>query len=167
MPPIHPAIIHYPIALIVCSFIAELLGYIRKSTLLRGAGGFTLAGALIGAILAILAGYYDMGRAHLAETHDYVHVHLIIGWALFALLSALALWRWRISRSGKSAGTAYLALAACASLLTLFQAWYGGEMVYSQGAGVAAAGKGVEPPDAGLARLKAIPLAGPQCQSQS
>jgi len=28
--------------------------------------------------------------------------------------------------------------------LALFQGWYGGEMVYSQGAGVAATGKGTE-----------------------
>ena len=39
---------------------------------------------------------------------------------------------------------------------TLFQGWYGGEMVYSQGAGVAAAGKGTEPAGNGKQRLDKI-----------
>jgi hypothetical protein len=40
--------------------------------------------------------------------------------------------------------------------LTMFQGWYGGEMVYSHGAGVAAAGQGTEPAAAAQERLARV-----------
>jgi hypothetical protein len=45
--------------------------------------------------------------------------------------------------------------------LVLFQGWYGGEMVYSQGAGVAATGKGTEPPSNGKQLLDKVTKGGP------
>ncbi|MDX6559155.1 MAG: hypothetical protein QOF72_2204, partial [Blastocatellia bacterium] len=46
--------------------------------------------------------------------------------------------------------------------LTLFQGWYGGEIVYSQGGGVAAAGKGTEPATNGKQRLDKVTPKGDQ-----
>jgi len=43
---------------------------------------------------------------------------------------------------------------------TAFQGWYDGEMVYSQGAGVAASGKGTEPPTEGKQRLDKVTKSG-------
>ena len=66
-------------------------------------------------------------------------------------------WRWLgYERRKLAPGWPYLLLAFCVLGLTLFQGWYGGEMVYSQGAGVAAAGKGTESPNVGKARLDKI-----------
>ncbi|HXG86182.1 MAG TPA: DUF2231 domain-containing protein [Pyrinomonadaceae bacterium] len=45
MPPVHPAIVHFPIALLVLSVFADLFGYIYTSDSLRGAGWWSLAGA--------------------------------------------------------------------------------------------------------------------------
>jgi hypothetical protein len=44
--------------------------------------------------------------------------------------------------------------------LVLFQGWYGGEMVYSQGAGVAATGKGTEPAANGKQALDKVTKSG-------
>lgn len=45
MPPIHPAIVHYPIALMTLSVIADLLGYVMDSPSLQAAGTWALVGA--------------------------------------------------------------------------------------------------------------------------
>jgi hypothetical protein len=42
-------------------------------------------------------------------------------------------------------GGGYLFAGSLVVALTLFQGWFGGEMVYTAGAGVAAAGQGTEP----------------------
>jgi hypothetical protein len=44
--------------------------------------------------------------------------------------------------------------------LVLFQGWYGGEMVFSQGAGVAATGKGTEPAGNGKQVLDKVTKSG-------
>lgn len=154
-PPAHPAIVHFPIALVIFSFLAELLGYLRDNAALRAAAFWSLVAAGLGAALAGPAGYIDMWRATLGEAHNYVHFHLTVGWVLLVAVLLLTLWRWRLYREpGRSAGRGYLAAAFLVLALTLFQGWYGGEMVYAGGAGVAAAGKGTEPADAGRKRLE-------------
>ena len=55
---------------------------------------------------------------------------------------------------------AYLIAALLVMGLVLFQGWYGGEMVYSQGAGVAATGKGTEPAPNGKQRLDKVTRTG-------
>jgi len=73
----------------------------------------------------------------------------------------LTAWRWFLfSRRDRSPGIPYLIAALLVMGLVLFQGWYGGEMVYSQGAGVAAAGKGTEPPANGKQRLDKITRTG-------
>lgn len=145
MPPIHPAIVHFPVALITFAVIADLFGYLRNSAPLRAAGFWSLVAGIIGAALAVAAGYYDMSRAALGETHELVDFHMKVGWIMLVLAAGLLLWRWRLYvKPERGVGWAYLVAAFLVLGLTLFQGWYGGEMVYSHGAGVAAAGKGVE-----------------------
>jgi len=86
MPPIHPALVHFPIALVTFAFVADLVAYLSTGR------------------------YWPR-----------------VGLAAFLTLG-----------------------------ITVFQGWYGGELVYSQGAGVAAAGKGTEPPSAGFDRLSTV-----------
>lgn len=50
----------------------------------------------------------------------------------------------------------YLIVVFLVFCLTMFQGWYGGEMVYSQGAGVATAGKGSEKLETGKRRLDSV-----------
>ena len=52
--------------------------------------------------------------------------------------------------------TSYLAAACVVLGLTLFQGWFGGEMVYSYGAGVAVDGQGTEAVAPAKSRLAAI-----------
>ena len=157
MPPLHPPFVHFPIALVTFAFAADLIAHLSNSRSWRTIGLAALWGAVVGGIATVAAGYYDMGRATLGETHEYVDVHMTVGWILMSCLVGLTLWRWRISRQSEPRiGSLYVIAALLTLGITLFQGWYGGELVYSQGAGVAAAGKGTEPPSAGFDRLSAV-----------
>ena len=148
MPPLQPAFVHFPIALVVFSFITDLLGRLFGWASLRAAGFWCLIGALIFGGIAAVTGYFDFTRDSLgAETARYADFHQDIGYILVGAVVVLTVWRWLVyARRDISPGYLYLVAALLVMGLTLFQGWYGGEMVYSQGAGVAATGKGTEPP---------------------
>jgi uncharacterized membrane protein len=157
MPPIHPALVHFPIALMIFAFVADLIAHFRPSPSWRIVGLVALSGAVVGGAGAVAAGYYDMGRASLGETHEYVHLHMTVGWILLGFILGLTLWRWQISRQSEPRiGLLYVIAALLTLGITLFQGWYGGELVFSQGAGVAAAGKGTESPSDGYQRLSNV-----------
>ncbi|MBK8174882.1 MAG: DUF2231 domain-containing protein [Rhodospirillales bacterium] len=153
MLPVHPILVHFPIALLTVSLAADALASVRVSTEARALGFWCLVLAAVGAAGAVMTGLVDMHRADLAmATHGYVHLHRDIGWVLLAVILLLAVWRLRIRRRsgpGGRVGRAYLASAAAAFTLLVFQGWFGGELVYGHGAGVAAASQGVVSPEQG------------------
>src|SRR5581483_242617 len=132
MPPIHPAIVHFPITLVVCALIADLIAFGTRSTFWRAAGFWSWMTALVTAALAVGAGYYDMNRATLsAEADGLVHLHMRVGWTLLIVCTAVAFWRWRIEVAAPARPSALYVLASLLLFgLTAFQGWYGSEMVY-------------------------------------
>jgi uncharacterized membrane protein len=161
MPPLHPSLVHFPIALITLAVIAECVGYFRNSPTARAVGWWALVGAAVGGVLTVAAGYWDMGRAALThETHELVHVHLKVGWALFAAIGALTVWRAIIrTKRQDTPGTGYLIAALLVLALTFFQGWFGGELAYAHGAGVAAAGQGMRPAEQAKENARAVATA--------
>lgn len=147
MPPVHPALVHYPIALMTLSVVADLFGRLYESPSLRAAGWWGLAGAAAGAALALVAGLFDMSREKIGrEAHRRVHTHMKVGFVLFTLIAGLTVWRWLIyTDSTYGLGWGYLATAAAVLGLTFFQGWLGGELVFADGVGVAPTGQGTEP----------------------
>jgi uncharacterized membrane protein len=157
MPPLHPAFVHFPIALIVFSLIADLLGWLLNKPSLRATGFWCLIGALLFGAITAITGYSDFTRDALGETARYADFHMDVGFVLVGAVVVLTLWRWLgYFRRDRAPGVGYLIAALLVAGLTLFQGWYGGEMVYSQGAGVAAASKGTEPPANGKQRLDRV-----------
>ena len=138
MAPLHPAVVHLPIALVVLSLIADLTGYASGSAALSATGFLSGAGAAVGAALALPSGLFDMGRQSMDhEAHTRVHVHMKVGFVLFAALAALAIWRWIIYKNSETgAGPGYLAVAALVVGLAAFQGWLGADLVFAYGVGV-------------------------------
>ena len=158
LPPLHPALVHLPIAFVLLSVVADVVARITRRESFRHVGLWSLLAGLVGGFITIATGYWDMNRASLTgETESYVDLHLKIGWALVAGLVVLAIWRWRIRQQARRVVTAPYVVAALMVLgLTLFQGWFGGELVYSHGAGVAATGQGTEPADKAQDRLARV-----------
>jgi uncharacterized membrane protein len=160
--PVHPALVHLPIAFVLLSVGADLVARLAKTESRRAAfravGFWSLLAGLVGAALAIAAGYLDMDRAALTpETHEFVDLHMTIGWVLGGCLVVLSAWRWLIWHRGQmTINTAYLVAAFLVLAITLFQSWYGGEMVYAYGAGVAPTGQGTESVQAAQQPLIAV-----------
>jgi uncharacterized membrane protein len=160
--PLHPALVHLPIAFVLLSVGADLGARLAKSETRRAAfrtvGFWSLLAALVGVALAIAAGYLDLDRAALApETREFVDLHMTIGWILGGCLVVLSAWRWLIWHRGQmTINTAYLFAAFLVLGITFFQGWYGGEMVYSYGAGVAPTGQGTETVQAARESLIAV-----------
>jgi uncharacterized membrane protein len=148
MPPIHPILVHFPVSLFTVALGADVIGQLRPSAETRALGFWCPVVAVLGAAGAVATGFIDMYRADLAEaTHRFVHLHRDIGLLLLAALALLAIWRWLIWRSTVPAdrvGWPYLLSAMAVFTLVVFQGWFGGELVYGHGAGVSAAGQGVE-----------------------
>ena len=166
LPPIHPALVHLPIAFVVLSVVADFAAGLTRRKSLRHVGLWSIIAAFLSAGVTIAAGYWDMNRANLSpETSEYVVLHMRWGWAMAGLLFILTIWRWRIRQQARQVVTAPYAFAAIVLFsLTMFQGWFGGEMVYSHGAGVAAAGQGTEPASRAqerLARVRQVFEAGP------
>jgi uncharacterized membrane protein len=162
IPPLHPALVHLPIAFVILSVVADFFARMSRleprRAILRTVGFWSLVAGLLGGVLTIAAGYVDMNRAALSpETHEFVDLHLKVGWALAVCLVILTAWRWLIWHRGQmTINNAYLAGAAVVLGLTLFQGWYGGEMVYAYGAGVAPTGQGTETVEAAQSRLLVV-----------
>jgi uncharacterized membrane protein len=154
--------VHLPIALVLLSALADLCARLIKSetrrTAFRAVGFWSLVAGLAGGALAIAAGYLDLRRAAFnPETASFVALHMTIGWVLAGCLAVLCAWRWLIWHRGQmTINTSYLIGAFLVLGVTLFQGWYGGEMVYSFGAGVAPTGQGTETAQAAQERLDTV-----------
>lgn len=134
MGPIHPALVHFPIALTLVSVAVDLYGAATKKPVARIVGFWTLVAATLGANAAVIAGLYDMEKA--AGHVDLVHVHMWLGIALLIVLFAATLWRFRLYRRGGGVGP-YAVVAPAFALGIIVQGWLGGELVYANGVGVA------------------------------
>lgn len=148
MPPAHPALVHFPIALVTLSVVADALGFVGERSSLHAAGWWALVGAALSAALAIPAGLFDMNREQIGhDGHHRVHRHMKVGFVLFAALAGLTMWRWLIYiDQGSRMGWGYVVAAVLVLGLTFVQGWLGAELVFSDGVGVAPTGQGTERP---------------------
>lgn len=142
--PIHPILVHFPIALLVTSFAADAISSFAAIESLRNTGWWTLFAASALAVPTVVAGLLDMRRATLQEdAHVRVHRHMWVGITLLAATIGLAAWRWTYySDPSRTLSMVYLDAAFLACALAAFQGWLGGELVYTHGVFVRARSPG-------------------------
>ncbi|MBA2660686.1 MAG: DUF2231 domain-containing protein [Bradymonadaceae bacterium] len=130
---IHPALSHYPIALIPVSVIADALGTLTDNRSLLEVGRITMPIAAASAALTAVAGLVaqESVKTH-GDARDMLTTHRNLNIGALAVTTAMAIWRF----GRRKPGAAYLALGAATIGTLVYSAYLGGHMVYARGVGV-------------------------------
>lgn len=132
--PVHPALVHFPIALLLSATIADLawLGGVTTNTHFAA---ISMAAGLVGGLVAMGAGLVDLLRLdERLVPHATRHmVVLIFAWLGYAV--ALYLRKDTLVASAPLA-SAEIAVSIVSATALTFGGWLGGRLVYTFGANV-------------------------------
>ena len=135
--PIHPAIVHFPIALFLSATIADL-AWLAGLTTDTHLAAVLMAGGLAGGLLAMGAGMADLVRLdQKLVPHAMRHVAAVgLAWLGYAI--ALYLRKDNLMASTTSApDAAAIAASIVSAPMLALGGWLGGRLVYTFGANVA------------------------------
>jgi len=140
MHPIHPMVVHFPIALLSASVLFDLLAVELRREEFRTASLYTLILGLAGALVSVITGAMaEEAIEHSGLVPEWVlEIHETLGFAtlgMFAGLLGIRVAEWLGWIRERRALTVMLGLAAVAVLFVA--SYYGGTLVYEFGAGVA------------------------------
>ena len=136
--PLHPAIVHFPIALFLLAGLFGAVSIFIKRDFWRDMAVKSLIAGVIFSPLAIITGLVEeQNIAHNEAIHEIMVLHKFIGVAILFYYQGLLVWYW--IRRKIIGNKEYITWAFClllGSLLTLYQGYLGGKMVFKEGAGV-------------------------------
>jgi uncharacterized membrane protein len=136
--PLHPALVHFPLALLLSATLADI-AWVAGLTTDTHFAAVLMAGGLCAALLAMGAGMIDFSRLDQALVPEALKHMAAVGLAWCGY--ALALYLRRDSLFGSAEiGSATLAVSAISALTLAFGGWLGGRLVYTFGAGVSKTG---------------------------
>jgi uncharacterized membrane protein len=133
----HPATVHFPIALLPLSLGADALGRLTGDAVLMEMGRRTMPLAAAGAATAAAFGLISQQAVHAeGQAHDILVTHRTLNAGLVGVTAALAARRLRSRRPGLG----YLAVGFAALGVMGYSAYLGGRLAYEHGVGVKPAG---------------------------
>lgn len=132
--PIHPAVVHFPIALLLSATIADL-AWLADMTPDTHVGAVLMAGGVAGGLLAMGAGMADLIKLdQKLVPHVMVHASCVgLAWLGYGI--ALYLRKDSLFASATLSGQT-VAVSLVSALLLAFGGWLGGRLVYTFGANV-------------------------------
>ena len=137
--PLHPAIVHFPVALAVGAFLLALAARHRRLSTWDSPAVFLLVLAAIGSAAAVLTGdaahddaVIPTAAAALVGRHE--HVGTLAMWVLVGLAAVRLLLAWGRLWRGAIAWVFVLLIGGSAALV-LYNGHLGGQMVYRHGVG--------------------------------
>ena len=136
--PLHPAIVHFPVALLLSASAADL-AWLAGLTGDVHIGSVLMAGGLVMGLVAMGAGLLDFTKLEAAVVPHAVRHMTVMGIAWLGYAIALYLRRDAFS-GGATIGSASIALSLASALLLSVGGWLGGRLVYTFGAGVSKTG---------------------------
>jgi uncharacterized membrane protein len=132
--PLHPAIVHFPIALLLSATIADL-AWLAGWTGDVHLGAVMMAGGLAAGLVAMAAGMVDfISLDEVIVPYALQHIGAV-GLAWIGYAAALYLRR-DVFAGGSALGTASIVASLVSACLLAAGGWLGGRLVYSFGAGV-------------------------------
>ena len=130
--PIHQLLVPLPIGLFVAALVSDIVFVADGSSEWAVASRWLLAGGIVGALLAALAGLADFaGNSRIRAIRD-AWLHLFANLSIVLIEGINLILRLPDARIADSLG---IVLSALAVLLLLFSGWKGGELVYRYGVG--------------------------------
>ena len=139
--PLHPAIVHFPIALSLVALLLELLARHPRGRVLETSAGLLMVLAALGSVAAVLSGQAarddavaPAGVGPLIERHE--EIGELAMWLLLAVAAVRLVLAWRGWFKG-IVPWVYLALAAAAASVVGYNGYLGGKMVFDHGLGTA------------------------------
>ncbi|MFQ6405349.1 DUF2231 domain-containing protein [Methylophilus sp. 'Pure River'] len=142
IPNLHPAVVHFPIALTMAAFIFGLVARLTRksesSHLVAAAGNYTLILAALSAIAGVVFGWLAFNSTMNHDDAGHAAMLLHRAWAIPTAvgLVLLAIWNSAKSRLSNIMSIPVLVCLAGLSMAVATTAWLGGEVVYRHGIGV-------------------------------
>jgi uncharacterized membrane protein len=135
---IHPALVHFTVALIVLGGVFEVAGILAARAELARQGGRLLLLGLVSLVPTIATGYLASNSVTLPPGSERVlERHEQSGLVLLGLLLGSQFWKaWSRGRLPPGQDRLYALVVAVVVGLTAYGAWLGGTLVYRYGIGV-------------------------------
>ncbi len=132
---LHGATVHFPIALVLCSWVLDLLGLLFPESAsrrgLHAAGYWTLMAGALGTVPAVVSGLVMTRGVMLG--HDALRLHHLLAWPAFGLIAGLAAWRSVAPGfETRKSLVAYVACAGLAGALVSAAGYWGGELLLAR-----------------------------------
>jgi uncharacterized membrane protein len=147
--PIHPMLVVVPIGLWIFSLAADLIAIgAERPELWRALAFYTMAGGLIGALLAAAPGFVDWLSLAQPRVRQIATYHMALNLAVVALYAVNLYLRTQLPPGAR----APVILSVAAVALLAVSGWLGGELVYVHGVGVQAP-RGEQRPETRIRRV--------------
>jgi uncharacterized membrane protein len=128
----HPALVHFPIALLPLAIGADAVGVAAGNESLSSFGRKTICIAAAGAVAAAVTGLIAGEEVNVkGSSQDMLMTHRNLNFIATLVATGLALWRIK-----HAPNAAYLGLGAAGVGILAYTAYLGGKLVYSVGVGV-------------------------------
>ncbi len=145
-PELHPAIVHFPIALLLLAGALGAVSLFYKREFYKDLTLKCLIAGVVFTPFAVLTGMVaEQNLQHNEAIHEILIIHKYNGFVILFLFQILLVWFWlRRKLFGNIEYNAWVVGLLVGNLLIFYQGYLGGEMVYTHGAGVKAMEMGSE-----------------------
>jgi uncharacterized membrane protein len=129
--PIHPMFVTFPIGLWIFSLVTDIIYRVNGNEMWANVAYYSMAGGIIGAILAALPGFVDYFALKPSRVKDIALWHMLINVSALILFCINLYYR---TGAPDAAGPFYLSIIGVLGILV--SSWLGGQMVYVHGLAV-------------------------------
>jgi uncharacterized membrane protein len=145
MHPIHPMVVHFPIALLIISVLFDSMATRWRHKSFQDAGFYTLLAGLVGAAAAVITGAIaEEAAENRGIPESVLEIHEGLGYAtllfFIGLLALRLLMRWKLMRDMPAL---YLTMGFVGVVILTVTGYVGGSLVFDFGAGVGDAIRGM------------------------